>query len=78
MKAFAALFQALDATTGARRWTATLSDVTSYDCADCFAAVDGTLVVRTQDAVVAGFARARALILSAESELNWGPAAPAD
>ncbi|MBC9926491.1 MULTISPECIES: pyridoxal phosphate-dependent aminotransferase [unclassified Leucobacter] len=31
-----------------------------------------------RDAVVAGFARARALILSAESELNWGPAAPSD
>lgn len=31
-----------------------------------------------RDAVVAGFARARSLILSAESELGWGPAAPSD
>ena len=31
-----------------------------------------------RDAVVAGFARARALILEAETSLNWGAAAPAD
>lgn len=31
-----------------------------------------------RDAVVAGFARARSLILDAEPALNWGPAAPAD
>ncbi|GAB2555495.1 aminotransferase class I/II-fold pyridoxal phosphate-dependent enzyme [Leucobacter ruminantium] len=31
-----------------------------------------------RDAVVAGFARARALILAAEPELGWGEAAPSD
>lgn len=31
-----------------------------------------------RDLIVAGFARARRLILEAESALNWGPAAPAD
>lgn len=49
---------ALDAGTGARRWSAPLSDVTTRGCADCFAVVDGTLVVRTQDAEVAGYREA--------------------
>lgn len=31
-----------------------------------------------RDAIVAGFGRARALILAAETQLEWGPAAPAD
>ncbi len=31
-----------------------------------------------RDAIVAGFARARSLILDAERELNWGVAAPSD
>lgn len=31
-----------------------------------------------RDAVVDGFSRARALILEAEAELHWGPAAPSD
>jgi aspartate/methionine/tyrosine aminotransferase len=31
-----------------------------------------------RDAIVAGFARARALILEAEPQLGWGTAAPAD
>lgn len=31
-----------------------------------------------RDAVVGGFARARSLILDAEADLNWGPAAPSD
>lgn len=31
-----------------------------------------------RDAVVQGFAKARKLILEAEAELNWGPAAPSD
>ena len=41
--------------TGEERWRATVTDRVSTSCADCFEVVDGTLVVRTDDAYVTGF-----------------------
>lgn len=46
---------ALDATTGATRWTGTLHDKVTTGCPSCFASVGGKLVVRTTDAYVTGY-----------------------
>ena len=46
---------ALDAATGATRWTTTLHDKVTTGCPSCFAAVRGRLVVRTADAYVTAY-----------------------
>lgn len=46
---------ALDAETGETQWTTTLRDKLTSGCVECFAAVDGHLVVRTTDAYLTAF-----------------------
>jgi outer membrane protein assembly factor BamB len=46
---------ALDAATGTTTWQTTLRDKVTVGCEDCFAAVQGRLVVRTADAYVTAF-----------------------
>jgi outer membrane protein assembly factor BamB len=46
---------AFDAETGETRWTGTLRDKLTVGCPECFAAVDGRLVVRTTDAYVTAY-----------------------
>ena len=50
------LLLALDAADGSTRWRTTLRDDVTLGCPGCFEVVDGTLVVRTKDAYVTGFA----------------------
>ncbi|QXC61184.1 PQQ-binding-like beta-propeller repeat protein [Aquihabitans sp. G128] len=42
--------------TGAQRWQATLTDSLTTGCPGCFSVVDGTMVLRTDDAYVTAFA----------------------
>lgn len=45
----------LSPTSGTLRWKATVSDTVTPNCDECFQVVDGTLVVRSQDATVTAF-----------------------